>query len=406
MNNTTILLKELIGKTKKQLELLGYADGTKRQYALKWKHFLEYANHKGHKYFSKKLGNTFLEDYYGIKNYKKLSTNQVFKVRTITVLGEMLESNFFLRCHQKPGKQVSPQFHKILEKYEKLQLEKNLTERTVIEKKIILIRFLNFLNEQRITDIKKLTTNKVLYYIHTLKEYSNNSKAGIMFTLRDFLLFLNSEGYNKERLNNLFPVIFTNKSEKLPSCYTTDEIKAILSQVDRKTEFGCRDYLVLLIAVQLGIRAGDIRHLKFNNIKWSRNTIEFIQKKTNRPLQLPLTEEFKYAFADYIKNSRPKVDEQHIFIRHRAPFQPFSENNAFYHIINKYMTLAGTNLNNRKHGLHSMRHSIACNLLQIHTPYPVITGILGHENASTTKLYLRIDIQQLRSVALEVPNEK
>lgn len=227
-----------------------------------------------------------------------------------------------------------------------------------------------------------------------------------MFTLRDFLLFLHSEGYNKERLNNLFPVIFTNKSEKLPSCYSTDEINAILSQVDRKTEFGCRDYLVLLIAVQLGMRAGDIRRLKSNTIKWSRNTVEFVQKKTNRPLQLPLTEEFKYTFADYMKNSRPKVDEQHIFVRHRALFQPFAEDNTFYHIINKYMTLAGINLNNRKHGLHSMRHSIASNLLKNHTPYQVITGILGHENASTTKLYLRIDIQQLRTVALEVPNEK
>jgi site-specific recombinase XerD len=53
-----------------------------------------------------------------------------------------------------------------------------------------------------------------------------------------------------------------------------------------------------------------------------------------------------------------------------------------------------------------MRHSVASNLLQNNTPYPVITGILGHENASTIKLYLRIDIHQLRTVALEVPNEK
>jgi integrase/recombinase XerD len=53
-----------------------------------------------------------------------------------------------------------------------------------------------------------------------------------------------------------------------------------------------------------------------------------------------------------------------------------------------------------------MRHSTASNLLQNSTPYPVITGILGHENTSTTKIYLRIDIQQLRTVALEVPNEK
>jgi len=35
-----------------------------------------------------------------------------------------------------------------------------------------------------------------------------------------------------------------------------------------------------------------------------------------------------------------------------------------------------------------------------------MSGILGHKNTETTKLYLRIDIQQLRTVALEVPDEK
>jgi len=207
-------------------------------------------------------------------------------------------------------------------------------------------------------------------------------------------------------LNNLFPIIITNKSERIPSYYTTDEIHAILCQVDRNTDFGRRDYLILLFAVQLGMRAGDIRHLKFKNIKWNLNTVEFIQRKTKKSIRLPLTEELKYALADYMKNSRPKVDDPHIFIRHRAPFQPFVESNVFHHVINKYMLLAGIQIKNKKHGLHSMRHSIASNLLKNHTPYPVISGILGHETTSTTKFYLRIDIEQLRIVALEVPNDK
>ena len=70
------------------------------------------------------------------------------------------------------------------------------------------------------------------------------------------------------------------------------------------------------------------------------------------------------------------------------------------------MKLADISINNRKHGLHSMRHSMASNLLKHNTPLPIITGILGHENTNTTRLYLCIDIEQLRSVALEVPYER
>lgn len=406
MDNTTISLVELIAIAKKHLTLLGYAEGTKNQYALKWKHFLKYAEQKGHSDFSKELGKAFLKDYYGIKADMKFSASQVFKVRTITVLAEILEHKCFLRCHQKQGKEAPLQFHDVLKKYEKLQLEKKISKRTTQGKKNILIHFLNFLNEQGIADITTLTPQEVLSFLHTLEGYRHNTRSGIMFTLRNFLSFLHSEGYIKEPLNNLLPIIFTNKYERLPSYYSTEEIHAILCQVDRNTLIGRRDYLILILAVQLGMRAGDIRQLKFENIKWSLNKIEFVQQKTKNLLQLPVTEELKYALADYMKNSRPEVDDPHIFVRHKAPLQPFVESNTFYHVINKYMALAGTKVNNRKHGLHSMRHSAASNLLQNNTPYPVITGILGHENSTTTKLYLRIDIQQLRTVALEVPNEK
>ncbi len=406
MDHTTITLTELVNKAKIQLNILGYAESTKKQYTLKWDHLLVYAQQHKQKYFSKKFGSLFLENYYGIKAGNKLSEAQVFKVRTITVLDEILEYNCFHRCHQKKGKQAPQQFLHILNEYERQQQVNKLSNRTIHTKKIILIRFLNYLDKQGITVIKNLISNDVLSYLSTLEKFRDNSKSGILFTLRNFLLFLYSEKYIVEPLNNLFPVIFSNKFDRLPSYYSAEEVHDILCQVDRNSTFGRRDYLVLLLAVQFGLRAGDIRQLKFQNIKWSRSTIEFIQQKTTIPLQLPLTEEFKYALADYMKNSRPEVDEPYIFVRHKAPFQAFVVSNTFYHIVNKYITLAGIKLNGRKHGLHSMRHSSASNLLQNNTPYPVITGILGHKNTETTKHYLRIDIQQLRSVALEVPNEK
>ena len=85
---------------------------------------------------------------------------------------------------------------------------------------------------------------------------------------------------------------------------------------------------------------------------------------------------------------------------------PFSSRNPFYEIINKYIAKADIVTAGKKHGLHSMRHSLASNLLSNNTPMPVITGILGHKNSNSTNLYLRIDIDSLRSVALEVPDER
>jgi len=407
MNNTTgISLANLIQQATQHLYELNYAEGTKKHYTLKWGHLLKYANNKNCGAFSLELGYEFLESYYGIKKGMKLSTSQVFSVRTVKVLDEFMYNNNFHKCHQAKGKQSPQQFNSVLEEYIQLQQEIQLSKRTIQYKQIQLIAFLTFISRQEVNRIQELTSRHVLLYINTLSAYSQATKSGILFTLRDFLAFLHSKGYINEPINNLFPVIFSNKFESIPSYYSTEEIKKILNCINRDTIVGRRDYLVMLLAVQLGMRAGDIRHLRFKNIRWNLDTIEFIQEKTKNMLQLPLLDNLKYALIDYIKNSRPKSDSEYIFIRHRAPYIPLGTGHVFFGIINKYMTLALININKRKHGLHTMRHSLAGNLLKQNIPFPVITGVLGHKNSNTTKLYLRIDIEQLRSVALDVPYER
>lgn len=407
MNNTTVIsLADLIHQATQHLDELNYAEGTKQHYTLKWKHLVEYAKNKNCDTFSLELGYEFLENYYGIKEGMKLSSSQVFSVRIMKVLYEFMHHNNFHKCHQTKGKQVPYQFNSVLEEYTQLQQEMQLSKRTIQGKRIKLINFLSFISQQEVNRIQELTPQHVLLYINTLSAYSQATKSGILFTLRDFLAFLYSGGYTSESINSLFPVIFSNKFERIPSYYSTEEIQKILNCVDRDTVIGRRDYLVMLLAVQLGMRAGDIKHLRFNNIRWNIDTIEFIQEKTKNPLQLPLLDNLKYALLDYMKNSRPESDGDYIFIRHRAPFIPFATGHVFFDIINKYMKAADISINHRKHGLHTMRHSLAGNLLKQNTPFPVITGILGHENTNTTQLYLRIDIEQLRSVALEVPYER
>ncbi|WP_413377180.1 site-specific integrase [Alkalihalobacillus sp. 1P02AB] len=405
-DTTNISLSNLIEQATLYLNELNYSEGTLYRYRLKWKHLQTYAKTKNEINFSLELGKAFLSDNYGIEEGMRLTSSEVFIVRCIKVLEEFRQHKLFHKCHQPVGRQVPDQFSPILNEYFYLQKDRQFSKRTIQGKQIQIIHFLCFLDEQKIIDINHLVPYDVLAYLDSLSNYSSSTKTGIMFTLREFLAFLVSKRYISHQLDQLFPVIFSNKFERIPSYYSIEEIHKILLEVDRNTEIGRRDYIVLILAVQLGMRAGDIKHLKFENIRWHLDTIEFIQEKTKNPLQLPLTENLKFALIDYMKNSRPSSNDPHIFIRHRAPFTAFSTGHVFWSTINKYMDTSGITINNRKHGLHSLRHSLASNLLKQNTPFPVITGVLGHENSNTTKLYLRIDIEQLRSVALEVPYER
>jgi integrase len=159
-----------------------------------------------------------------------------------------------------------------------------------------------------------------------------------------------------------------------------------------------------MLAVQLGMRVGDIRNLQFENIDWRLKTVTLIQEKTKKALQLPLPDECFFALLDYLKNERPECDSTHIFVRSRAPYQAYSSSNAFHYLISACFARADVDTNNKHKGLHSLRHSSAVNLLFNDTPYPVISGILGHDSTNTTKRYLRMDVKHLRQLALEVPH--
>ena len=406
MQNQGIALTELISRATEYLYSLNYSKGTISHYQCTWNHLKNYATRKGVSRFTLELGMQFLSDHYNVDPDTRLSYFHVSLVRRIKVLEEFKNTSRFFLFHQKRPKKVPEQFAEIFKSYQKLQSDLQFTPWTVQSKSIKVRDFLIYLDSKEISNLGKLSITDIYDYCSFLQSYSSQTKSGILFTLRDFLKFLYGKNIISKEVSDVFPVIFSNKFEVIPSFYTKTEIGKILSCVDRQTKIGKRDYAVLILAIQLGARAGDIRQLKLEHIRWEINQIEYIQQKTKNPVCLPLFENIKYALLDYLKNSRPKSVSPNIFVRHRAPFMPFSARNPFYEIINKYIAKAGIETAGKKHGLHSMRHSLASNLLSSNTPMPVITGILGHKNSNSTNLYLRIDIGSLRSIALEVPDER
>ena len=406
MQNQNIALAELNKRATEYLYTLNYSKGTISHYRYTWNHLKKYASSKGVSTFSLSLGMQFLSDYYGIVPDTKLSYFHVSLVRRIKVLEEFKNTSRFCLCHQKNLKRVPGQLIGIFKSYQKLQNDLQHAQGTVQSKSFKVKNFLIYLNSKRISNLDKLSITHIYDYCSSLRDYASTTKSGILFTLRDFLKFLYREKLIAKEVSDVFPIITTNKFESIPSFYTKTEINKLLGCVDRQTIVGKRDYVVLILAIRLGIRAGDIRQLKLEHIKWDTGQIEYIQQKTKNLICLPLIENIKYALLDYLKNSRPESSSPNIFVRHRAPFMPFSARNPFYEIINKYINKAGIVTAGKKHGLHSMRHSLASNLLSSNTPMPVITGILGHKNSNSTNLYLRIDTDKLRSIALEVPDER
>ena len=57
----------------------------------------------------------------------------------------------------------------------------------------------------------------------------------------------------------------------------------------------------------------------------------------------------------------------------------------------------------RHHGPHSLRHSLATNMLNADVPVGAISDVLGHCDVKSTEFYLSVDLAHSRDLALEVP---
>jgi integrase len=176
----------------------------------------------------------------------------------------------------------------------------------------------------------------------------------------------------------------------------------MISVIDRNNPIGKRDYAMIVLACVLGLRIGDIKTLRFSNFDWDGKKLSLIQHKTHKPLTLPLPDTVGWAVIDYIKNGRPSYYESDIvFCKHMPPFDPFPDSNHLGQLIKYYMQKAGISRYRKRHsGFHSLRHSVGSMLLEMETPLPVITTILGHSNSDITAVYLKTDLKKLAECVL------
>lgn len=259
-----------------------------------------------------------------------------------------------------------------------------------------LLKYLSLLN----IDCNNLTPINVYDYLSSLESYSARTREHRAICVRFFLNFLNDNALINFNGVKILPRIHCNKEEKIITYYTSKEIKKLLSSIDINEINGKLNFSLLTFFIYYGIRLRDVINLKLEDINWNEETICFIQSKTNYITSLPLIDEVKYPMLDYLKNERIKTSSKYIFIRNNG----LRINNYYvYYIINKYFKKANIDINNKKHGAHSLRHSLATNLINSNEDIYTISKILGHSNIDDTKIYSKLNYDKLKIVSLEVP---
>lgn len=335
---------------------------------------------------------------------KVLSQKDTQELRVIRMIGDFQLHQTVLRRYYKHREILTdPYFISISSDFRKYCEAKDYSKVTVEHYVKQSERFMYYLISQGINDCHAITLPVINDYIRTLAGYSYKTVEQNICSIRSLLRYLLETGMLKTDLASKTPMVQARKQTRIPSVWTKEELDILIKAIDRGNPKGKRDYAIILLACVLGLRVMDIKNLTFDCFHWEKKKLIFIQSKTRETVTLPIPAEVGWAVIDYLKYGRPKVDSSIIFVRHVAPFLPFSEGNHLAQLIRDYMRIAHLPALKKRRGMHSLRHTAASRMLEHDTPLAVISDILGHADTDSTAVYLKVDINKLRECCLDIP---
>ena len=392
----------------KLLEANHYNPSTIKFYQREWNkigRFLydEYSDEE----FEMERGLAYLERQYGLVtryNDGSLSQQRVQLLRVVHMLEDYrLHQVLTRRYHASKNPLVlEGKLSEIYEDYCGYLRRTDLAASTVKHYSSTALVFLDYLSQKGIEDPITIDLSVCNSYLKTLAGFSFKTVEQNVYGLRFLLRYLLERGLLTEDFASKIHMPPISKQATIPSAWTVDELKKLISIIDRNSPIGKRDYAMILLACVLGLRISDIKSLRFSNFDWNNKELSLIQKKTKKPLKLPLPDLIGWAVIDYIRDGRPRYDaSDFVFIKHMPPFNPLSDNDHLQQRIIYHMNKAGIHRDRNKHsGFHSLRHSAGSMMLEMETPLPVITTVLGHSDMDVTAIYLKTDLNKLAECVL------
>jgi len=396
-------LESVIVKAIRTMEREGYAADTRDRYRWVWQRLLGHATARNRHELTAQLCKEFLATYGTAETLPASAVRETVRVarravRTLLRLSMHGEWNPY--CPKKTPPTLPTLVVDDLQAYlQYLKDERHFTPKTLKYHKVTVEDFVVFRGASSAFRWTELTPSNISAFFASKAGLSIASLERFSYVLRTFFRFIFVAGRVDQDWSEYVPHFRRFADQQLPVIWPRDAVNTLLNSVNRDSIQGKRNYAILLLAARLGMRAGDISALRLESLRWDNARIEYTQRKTGNKITLPLTDEVGDALIDYILQARPATQYREVFLRCRAPYRPIGC--TINHIMRKHRRDAQLVLPSGHIGVHSLRHTLARQLLANEMPLETIAAILGHTSLSATRIYAKVDVQQLRTAALD-----
>jgi site-specific recombinase XerD len=281
--------------------------------------------------------------------------------------------------------------------FDYLQKERGLRERTLFHYRGHLRSFERYLQKIGLRELHALSPV-------ILSAFVTNGSDGLCKTslknrcavLRVFLQYLYRERIVAKDLSSTLDSPHLYRLSSIPRSITWDEVHRMLEAVDRRIPVGKRDYAILLLLVNYGLRAREIAALTLDNIDWRRERLRVPERKDDHFTAYPLSPIVGEAILDYLQRDRPKTSDRHIFFRGLAPCRPMTFA-AVSSRASHYLHKAGIPV--ARPGSHTLRHTCVQRLVDANFSLKALGDYIGHRRPASTQIYSKVAVEALREIA-------
>jgi site-specific recombinase XerD len=247
-----------------------------------------------------------------------------------------------------------------------------------------------------------LNTKRICDFVFCQAARLKSGSCHLLVTaIRALLRFLSAEGVVDPNLHRAIPPIREWRHASLPQYISTEQLERVVEICRTPTASCLRDACIVLMMARLGMRAGEVRQLKLDDIDWVEGVIHIRAGKSRRERTLPLLEDVGNALSVYLRQERPQSAARSIFLTLLPPYRPLAWSTAISKISKRILKKAG--IEGPRLGAHRLRHTIATHMVRGGSSFKEVADVLGHKSLGSTGIYAKLDERALEQVALPWP---
>jgi site-specific recombinase XerD len=249
-------------------------------------------------------------------------------------------------------------------------------------------------------DMRSLSFPDFVRYINfRLPGLQRGSVKVLITSLRSLTRFLEFQGLCAAGLSQAWPTVPSWKQSAPGGILTQKQSVKLVQKTKLSPSSKLRDECMVRLMIDLGLRCSEVAELNVADIDWRSGTLAIRKNKQRRERVLPLPASIGRAIAAYLQNERPRSSSGRLFLgRGYLNSQPMTLERVrgpVRRALNRIGLLNG--------GTHWLRHTFATRLHERGASLKQVADILGHQDLNTTGIYARVNMVQLRQVAMPWP---